>query len=123
VLRDVAVPSGAKLRVVFASANRDGSQFPEPDRFVIDRDAQEVRRHLAFGFGPHACLGAALARTELRVAVGTLLRRLPDLALDPARAARRNETLLVNGFRELPVAWDPSKVQPRVPTTEGASEA
>jgi len=101
------LPLGAKVRVVFASANRDGSQFEDPDTFRADRDPTEVRRHLAFGFGPHACIGAPLARAELRAAVTSLFGRLPGLALDPEHRPERNDALIINGFRTLPVRWDP----------------
>lgn len=85
------------------AANRDAARFAAPDRFDIRRAPSG---HLAFGHGPHACLGAALARAELEVAIGTLLRRLPDLrpATDPAALTWR-EDRLVNGLRELPVDW------------------
>jgi cytochrome P450 len=101
------LPSGAKVRVVFASANRDERQFADPDTFRIDRDPTEVRRHLAFGFGPHACIGAPLARAELGAAIVALFNRLPGLALDDERRPERNDALIINGFRTLPVRWEP----------------
>ena len=68
---------------VLASANHDGEQFPDPDVFDISR---EPNRHVAFGTGIHACLGATLARLEGQIAFATLLSRMPDLALAiPAR--------------------------------------
>ena len=51
------------------------------------------------------CLGAALSRAELRIAFGTLLRRLPGLRLDPNKESRRNRMLLIDGFDYLPVVW------------------
>ena len=99
------VPADAKVRVVYASANRDERQFREAGAFRVDRDPVEVRRHLSFGFGPHACLGASLARAELRASLGTIFRRLPGLHLDPHRPPGRNTMLIVNGFRTLPVRW------------------
>src|SRR5690606_19707844 len=60
------LPAGAKVRVVYASANRDTERFTDPDAFRIDRPAAELRRHIAFGSGPHACIGSALARAELQ---------------------------------------------------------
>ena len=101
------LPSGAKVRVVFASANRDERQFADPDTFRIDRDPTEVRRHLAFGFGPHACIGAPLARAELSAAIVSLFDRLPGLALDTEQRPERNDALIINGFRTLPVCWEP----------------
>ena len=79
-LGGVAIKAGAVLNVAIGAANRDETRYPEPDRFDIFRDPQQ---HIAFGFGPHMCLGMHLARMETRVAVDALIERLPDLRLDP----------------------------------------
>jgi cytochrome P450 len=73
---DVVIPAGSVVIIGIASANRDPRRFADPDRLDVTRDA----RHLAFGHGLHRCLGAALARVEGRIAIGTLLRRFPRLA-------------------------------------------
>jgi cytochrome P450 len=75
----VTVPMGASLIILRQSANRDETLFAEPDRFDISRES--ANRHLAFGFGPHHCVGATLARAELHIALERLLARLPDLRL------------------------------------------
>jgi cytochrome P450 len=78
--------SGARIRagdpvtVSIAGANRDPAIFPDPDRFDVRRP--NATKHLAFAHGPHFCLGAHLARLEARIAVATLLDRLPQLRLD-----------------------------------------
>jgi cytochrome P450 len=64
---------GEAIALVYASANRDESVFPEPDQFRLRRP--NIRQHLAFGRGPHMCAGVALARQELRVALEELLRQ------------------------------------------------
>jgi cytochrome P450 len=75
--------------------------FAEPDAFDIERSGN---RHLTFGSGPHACAGGGLARRELEIALLTLFRRLPRLALDPDDPPRqRCESLMFRGFRTLPV--------------------
>jgi len=61
--------------MLYGSANRDADVYDDPDRFDIDRKAQ----HLGFGIGNHFCLGANLARMEMRVAFEELLRRIPDM--------------------------------------------
>jgi cytochrome P450 len=78
-----AVKKGDKVLIHWASANRDGAEFEDPDAFDIDR---ERNRHLSFGAGPHRCAGSNLARMNLRIALEELLGRLDDLRLaDGAR--------------------------------------
>jgi cytochrome P450 len=72
------------LFVCLGSANRDESHFPDPDRFDIDRRAED---HIAFGFGPHFCAGSHLARMEATVALNALLDRLPNMRLDLSEPA------------------------------------
>jgi len=98
----VTVRRGELVLAVIASANRDGRQFAAPDRLDL---AREPNRHLAFGLGAHFCLGAALARVEGQVAIGTLLRRAPGLrlAVEPG-ALRWRPGLVLRGLRALPVA-------------------
>jgi cytochrome P450 family 142 subfamily A polypeptide 1 len=74
-LRGKRLLEGQKVLLVYPSANRDAEVFADPDRFVIDRNPV----HLAFGVGPHFCLGANLARMEMTVAFGEILRRFPDM--------------------------------------------
>lgn len=93
------IPEGARVHLLWASANRDPRAFPEPDRFDPSRTPNN---HLAFGFGIHFCLGASLARTELRVGLEALLARAPDYALDTA-GLRRLPSDTNRGFGRLPV--------------------
>jgi cytochrome P450 len=72
------IKRGQWVNVCLAAANRDPARFPSPDVFDICR---EDNKHVAFGFGPHFCLGAALARMEAEIALATLLRRFPNLRL------------------------------------------
>jgi cytochrome P450 family 142 subfamily A polypeptide 1 len=75
-LRGVPIKKGQKVLMIYGSANRDAEEFENPDEFDIDRNPQ----HLAFGIGNHFCMGANLARMELRVALAELLRRIPDMS-------------------------------------------
>jgi cytochrome P450 family 142 subfamily A polypeptide 1 len=70
-----AIAAGERILLLYPSANRDADEFPEPDAFRVDRNPV----HLGFGLGPHFCLGANLARMEMRVAFEELLRRFPDM--------------------------------------------
>jgi cytochrome P450 len=85
------------------SADHDPAAFERPDELDLGRGA---RHHVAFGFGPHQCLGQNLARLELRLAYPALLRRFPGLRLDRelAEIPFRDE-MLIYGVHELPVAW------------------
>jgi cytochrome P450 len=84
-----------------AAANRDEKAFAHADEMDLLPNA-----HLAFGVGPHSCLGQALARTELQTALSVLLRRLPTLVFDiPAKAPPRREGLIVEGLEKVPVRW------------------
>jgi cytochrome P450 family 142 subfamily A polypeptide 1 len=74
-LRGKAIRAGQRVLLLYPSANRDADVFPEPDRFRADRNPT----HLGFGIGKHFCLGANLARMEMRVAFSELLRRIPDM--------------------------------------------
>ncbi len=99
---------GDQVMVVLASGNRDPEQFPDPDRFDITR---EPGRHLAFGMGIHACLGAPLARIEGQIALTGLLERFPDirLAVAPSDLQPRPGSL-IHGVVELPVDLGESRV-------------
>jgi cytochrome P450 PksS len=103
-LAGVTIPRGGMVFAVIASANRDERQFPDPNRLDV---AREPNRHLSFGLGAHFCLGAALARLEGQIAVGTLLRRAPGLRLAVAPATLRwRPGLVLRGLKALPVTFD-----------------
>ena len=95
------LPQGAKLVVLYESANFDDTQFDAPDVFDIERAPND---HLAFGFGAHFCLGASLARSELAVMFERVLRRLPDLQLATKEPLRRT----INGVDTMPVRFRPT---------------
>jgi hypothetical protein len=92
--------------MLFASANRDPEVFSDPDSFRVDREAKEVREHVAFGHGIHACVGAALGRALLETALKTLFTRLPGIRLDPDNPARRDlGRFHTRSWETLPVVW------------------
>lgn len=97
------IPSDEKVMVLYASANRDPAAWEDPDTFRLDRDLNQLRRHLSFGFGLHVCPGAALSRTETRIALRKLIELFPTLELDGE--PERIETFLLWGKRTLPVKW------------------
>ncbi|MGI9577583.1 MAG: cytochrome P450 [Microthrixaceae bacterium] len=91
---------GQELVLLYHSANRDESVFDSPFDFDVQRDPNE---HVAFGFGTHCCLGASLARLEVRVMTERLIERMPDLELagdTPTRPAN-----FITGFEAMPVRW------------------
>ncbi len=91
---------GELVLPVFAAANRDGSQFPDPDRFDIHRSPN---RHLGFGHGIHLCLGASLARLEAKVALGELFRRFPRMRRDTSHPPTQRPSSFVFSFSHFPL--------------------
>ena len=106
-LGDQRIREGEKLLLLYPSANRDARVFTDPDVLDIERTPNN---HVAFGgYGTHHCLGASLARLELRVMFEELLRRLPDLELaDDATLPLRPSNFIV-GIEEMPVRFTPSR--------------
>ncbi len=102
-LHGETVPAKSKLMMAFGSANRDPAVFSDPDAFRLDRPREEVMKHMAFGVGPHTCMGAPLARLEARLALRALAARLPSLRLNGATTRIRAYNFW--GRRTLPVAW------------------
>jgi len=100
----VTIPAEAKVQMLFGAANHDPEVFTDPERFSVDRDPAEARRHLAFGAGPHFCLGASLARLEARHALRAILGGLPRLRADGPSG--RIAPFLLWGRRTLPARWD-----------------
>jgi cytochrome P450 PksS len=99
------IPRGALAAASLASANHDETRFSAPERFDITRDPN---KHLAFGGGPHYCVGAPLARLEGRIALTTLFRRFPDLRLTrTVESLRWKRSLAARGVIELPVTLAP----------------
>src|SRR5437899_10471675 len=95
------IARGEMVMPFIGAADRDPVQFPEPDRLDIGR---ADNRHIAFGWGIHFCLGAPLARIEGQIAINTLLRRLPKLALATDRPEYR-QSLTLRGLKALPVSF------------------
>jgi cytochrome P450 len=102
-LGGAVLPKGARVMAHFASANRDSCVFAHADAY--DAERADLGHHLAFGKGVHFCIGAPLGRLELRVALPTLLRRLPGLR-PGAEAPRREPIFFARGFASLHVEWD-----------------
>ena len=104
VLSDTPIAAGDKVVFFHVSANRDEDVFSDPDSFDLTRDPNP---HIAFGGGgPHFCLGANLARLEIRVMFEHLLDRLPDIRQDGEM--QRLQSQFINGVKHLPVAFSPS---------------
>lgn len=82
VWHGVTIPSGSKIALLNGSAVRDDRFFPDADNFDVDR---QIPRHVSFGIGTHVCLGAALARLEIRVVIEEILKRFPRWEVDESR--------------------------------------
>ena len=108
-LGGVTIPAGAQVIICLAAANRDDTQYEAPEQLDLSR---AETRHLAFGHGIHHCLGAPLARMEGQIALGSLLRRFPELRLAvPASELHwgHGDGLVLRGLSELPVIAGPAR--------------
>jgi len=95
------IARGEMVMPFIGAADRDPSQFPDPDRLDLTRSDN---RHIAFGWGIHFCLGAPLARVEGQIAIDTLVRRLPTLELVSHEPEYR-QSLTLRGLKTLPVKF------------------
>jgi len=95
----VTIPAGSPLMVMYGSANRDDARFEAADRFDVSR--ANARVHLAFGQGPHFCVGAPLARVEGRVGFETLLGRLDDITVADDNPYERELSMILRGWKSL----------------------
>jgi cytochrome P450 len=104
VWHDIAIPADTPLIFAIVAANRDASQFADPDRFDVRR---RIASTLTFGFGQHFCLGAHLARAEIEISLKVLLSRLPRLCLidDPGVRIGATFAQLLRGPNRLPVRF------------------
>jgi len=108
VLGGVQLPEGSTVVLSLMSANRDEEVFSDPDRFDPERGSQ-LRQHLAFGHGVHICVGAGLARMELRIAVQALAERVQSIRVVDPSAATYNESYMLRGLLGLPVVVTPNE--------------
>ena len=105
-MNGTVIPEGQVVRLILGAANRDPTQFENPDSIDIRRDHI---RHLGFGFGTHYCVGQVLARSELQVSFERLIERLPNVRL--AGEPVRLPSVGPRGFTSLPLAFDPTPRQ------------
>lgn len=101
-LRGVTIPAGARVAAVWAAANRDPAEFPDPTRFDLHRP--NARQHLAFGFGIHRCVGEPLSLKEMEVALAEIIA-LPDLRLAGGQSFRHNPHPFLRRLVELEVTF------------------
>jgi cytochrome P450 len=107
VIHGVTIPADSRVMLLWGSANHDDREFgPTAEEFDILRRPE---RHLAFGYGAHFCLGASLARLEIRVMFEELLRRIPDLRLAPGAEPRRLPSAFAVGYDAIPVEFSPTR--------------
>jgi len=99
------IKAGDKVYYAYVAANRDPSVFPDPDRFDITRENAD--KHLSFGIGQHACLGARLASLQLRLLLKELYTRLPDIA--PEGPPDYLNNIMFFALRKMPVRFTPEK--------------
>jgi cytochrome P450 family 142 subfamily A polypeptide 1 len=103
VVGGVTIGAGQQVLLMYSSANRDPAYFEDPERFDVGR---QPNNHLAFGFGTHFCLGAALARLEIRVFFEELLQRVAGMRLTPDTDVVEMPNAFVYGLRSARVDFD-----------------
>jgi len=101
-LGGVALAAAERVLLSWTAANRDPAVFAEPDQVDVERDAH---RHVAFGAGPHRCIGAPLARAEFDAALDVVLDRVPDYVIDEDAAQRYERVGAVNGWATIPARF------------------
>jgi cytochrome P450 family 142 subfamily A polypeptide 1 len=106
-LHGETIHAGDEVLLMYSSANRDERAFEDPETLDVTR---EHNHHVAFGFGTHFCLGASLARLEIRVIFEELLRRIPDLRLVPGAEPCRLASAFAVGYDTIPVEFAPARV-------------
>lgn len=102
-LGDTTIPKDARLLVLFASANRDERHYADPDAFDIRRNPRD---HVGWGHGPHSCVGMHLARLEMEIVLGAVLRHVDRLEVDEPTFAYNN---VLQGFKHLPMRFHRAK--------------
>lgn len=102
-LYGVEIPKGSVVHVCLGAANRDPARWDRPDEYDVTRPMKPT---LAFGGGPHICLGMHVARAEMTVAVNALLDRLPNLRLDPNEEPPQIIGMYERGATAIPVRWE-----------------
>ncbi|MFT4866309.1 MAG: cytochrome P450 [Ilumatobacter sp.] len=105
-LAGVALAEGATVHIRYAAANRDGDMFPDPDS--VDLERPNMLRHMAFSLGEHRCPGEGLSRLEQRMALNTILDRLPDLRLSADNDFTHAPGFVLRALNRLNVAWTAS---------------
>lgn len=101
-LHGQTIGQGDQVLLMYGSANRDETRFSDPERFDIRRHPNP---HVSFGFGPHFCLGASLARLEVRVMYEELLPRLQNVRLAPGASVVRTPSSFIRGIVSMPVVY------------------
>jgi cytochrome P450 len=96
--------AGQKVLMLYQSANRDEEVFEAPDEFRIERSPNP---HLGFGIGTHFCLGANLARAEIKTVFTELFGRLRDIEIAPGAPLDRGDSTLVIALQHLPATFTP----------------
>jgi len=104
--RGKEMKAGDQILLMYSSANRDPRVFDNPDTFDVTR---EHNHHVSFGFGTHFCLGASLARIEIRVMFEELLKRMPDWRLAPGASPKKMGATFAVAYDAIPIVFTPGK--------------
>ena len=102
-VRGQAISQGDRFMLLYQSANRDPDVFDDPDSFRLQR---RPNKHIAFGYGPHMCIGQFVAKIELQCAINAILDLFPNVRLDPSKPKPKIEGAMLRGASSVSVIWD-----------------
>ena len=97
---DIEIPAQSRIYVCLASANRDADEFQNPDSFISLRNPNE---HLTFGAGSHLCLGASIARQEIRICIKPMIEFLKNYLIDSSKELKYGKQILLRTIESLPI--------------------
>lgn len=107
-VRGVEIPAGSKILMMLGSGNHDEAVFPDGGKFDVERP--NAKKHLGLGNGAHFCMGAPLARLEMRIILEELTKRIPNMQLVEKEKYEYLPTLVFRGVQRLDVEWEPTNI-------------
>lgn len=100
----VTIPANQQVFMILASANHDPAEFPNPDTFDISRP--NMKQHMAFGHGPHICIGAALSRQQIEIAIETIINNFSTISIPADAEIETNDSWIMRALTKVPISFE-----------------